>query len=161
MPDRFFSTIKNFGKKLVLTKEELDRIGVDKVYKATVKRTKRKLFDRPGYLGAVIVTFGIRSVFGYYFHFYKNESSAHAGFEANSVNWLTAANVTDVNKSKEDKLLLTIRNKDKKDNLISYFREKKVLVTILSASDALDLERIKQLGELLKKKLHNLDEISG
>ncbi len=169
MIERFFSdysaawafkkTLKRYGKLLVLAKSELDSLGIDKVYKAKVKYAKRKILDRPGYLGAVIITFGIRSNIGYFVHFYRDKSSAKKAFAFNSEQWVLGGGITDIDKSRDLELLIVIKNKDKKHNLLYYFQDQTRLVSILCASDIIDKQNIRRFGELIRKRLRNPGEV--
>jgi hypothetical protein len=158
---KFRKRLKAYGKTLVLSGEELDSLGVDKVYKAKVKYSKRKLLDRAGYLGAVIITFGIRSNIGYFVHFYLDNTTAKKAYAINSSQWLKGNDVTDIDRSRDKELILAIKNKDKKHNLLYYFHDQNRLVTIMCASDILDKEKIRKFGNIIRKRLRNPDGTSG
>ncbi len=151
--------LEHYGPFLAISKDDLEKQGVGVEFEPQFTYDKPAFVDVNGYQGAIMITYSGEGHgdFGYFIHFYEREQAAQDQFLVKSEDLRQTADfIIEENSSPRQFLLARFVNSAGKENLLYHLRYRRYILVILSFSSKVPSQIMKDIGELLIKRLDRM-----
>lgn len=155
-------SLNEYGKKWIVSKAELNDIGVTVSEDADMTVKNRDDFDDEDYLGYVMIYYGLPSSMFYTIYAYKSEYAAKSHYEENKEMFVSTLDEILVQRDYENQFIFgNITNEIGEENLALWYNYEKTVIFLTATSEIkedshnFDYESFNEIATLIADKIEN------